>query len=193
MLTMCQVLFYQYAHVHKLLIWETLKKCYVTIGLGIIHRLRFHTSYPDSDGQEEKGGTVHFGKVSWLPKLFCIFLIHPCLPNNNSTSGLDSSPHSPHLLNIHYPTYILFYLCSSQELLINSAIDWSWPWWLWWQSELGNQSSYMCGWSLISHPVSLHFLWTSELHWVFFSPFYLAHLFFTPQFHCSHMWQATWL
>lgn len=89
------------------------------IGSGTMHRLRFHTSYPDSGGQGEKGGTVHFGKVSWLPKLFCILLSHPCLPNNISTSGLDSSPHPPHLWNIHYPTYILFYLSSSQELLIS--------------------------------------------------------------------------
>lgn len=89
------------------------------IGSDTIHRLRFHTSYPDSGGQGEKGGTVHFRKVSWLLKLFRILLTLPCLSNNISISGLDSSPYPPHLLNIHYPIYILFYLCFSQELLIS--------------------------------------------------------------------------
>ena len=68
MLSMCQILFYLYVHVHEFLVWEALgsflfKKWYQSVGSATICRLRFYPGYPDFRQAGKKGGTAYFGKV----------------------------------------------------------------------------------------------------------------------------------
>lgn len=151
------------------------KKWYLAVASGTIPRLRFHPRYPDSGGQGEKGGTVYFGKAPWLPEWLCILL-----------TACPVLVHLAFIPSHTLPTdeiFVLRFLISASSF--PRAAD---------SGDFGGNLNLGVG--ILREWVGSQSPWVFllPLNWVALSPLFIfspTHLFSPPEFHFSHVWQAT--
>lgn len=140
--------------------------------------------YPDSDstrdiptqvGRGEKGGTVYFGKAPWLPEWLCILL-----------TACPLLVHLAFIPSHTLPTdeiFVLRFLISASSF--PRAAD---------SGDFGGNLNLGVG--ILHEWVGSQSTWVFPLplNWVALSPLFIfspTHLFSPPEFHFSHVWQAT--